>query len=41
MTEKRLAALKTDPEIPSGIEIIDLGDTGKAPGTFVKILVPK
>jgi len=41
MTEQRLAALKTHPEIPSHIEIIDLEDTGNAPGTFVKILVPK
>jgi histidine kinase/GAF domain-containing protein len=41
MTEKRLAALKTESDVPSGIEIVDLEDAGKTAGTFVKILVPK
>jgi hypothetical protein len=41
MTEKRLAALKTESHIPSGIEIFDLQENGNAAGTFVKILVPK
>jgi len=41
MTEKRLAALKTESDVPSGIEIFDLQDNGNASGTFVKILVPK
>jgi uncharacterized membrane-anchored protein YhcB (DUF1043 family) len=41
MTEKRLAALKSESDVPSGIEIFDLQDDGVASGTFVKILVPK
>jgi hypothetical protein len=41
MTEKRLAALKTESHIASGIEIIDLENEGNASGTFIKILVPK
>jgi sensor histidine kinase YesM len=41
VTTKRLQALKTDHQIPAGIEIIDLEDNGNAAGTLVKIFVPK
>jgi two-component system, LytTR family, sensor kinase len=41
MIEKRLETLKADPEIPSGIEIIDLEESRNSPGTLVKIMVPK
>ncbi|MGN6530784.1 MAG: histidine kinase, partial [Ginsengibacter sp.] len=40
-TEKRLAVLKSVSEVPSGIEIFDLEESGMGIGTFVKILVPK
>ncbi|HUZ58579.1 MAG TPA: histidine kinase [Hanamia sp.] len=42
ITTERLMALKTDPEIPAGIEIIDLEDSeGNSKGTLVEIFVPK
>jgi len=42
ITTERLKALKTDPEIPAGIEIIDLEDNdGNSKGTLVEIFVPK
>ncbi|MGN6196629.1 MAG: histidine kinase [Ginsengibacter sp.] len=41
VTTKRLQALKTDHQIPAGIEIIDLEENGNAAGTLVKIFVPK
>ncbi len=42
ITTERLVALKTDPEIPAGIEIIDLEDNdGNSTGTLVEIFVPK
>ncbi len=41
LTARRLKALKTAPEIPSGIQIIDLEEDGNASGTLVKIFVPQ
>ncbi len=41
LTRKRLLALKTLPEINSGIEILDLEENGTATGTLVKIFVPQ
>ena len=41
LTSRRLSALKTLPEIPSGIEIFDLEENGNATGTLVKIFVPQ
>lgn len=42
ITTERLVALKTDPGIPAGIEIIDLEDNeGNSKGTLVEIFVPK
>lgn len=41
LTKKRLLALKTDPDVNSGIEILDLEENGNAAGTLVKIFVPQ
>lgn len=41
LTKKRLLGLKTEPEINSGIEILDLEENGNATGTLVKIFVPQ
>ena len=42
VTTQRLIALKASPDIPAGIEIIDLNDTdGNSTGTLVKVFVPK
>ncbi len=41
LTKKRMLALKTEPEINSGIEILDLEENGIATGTLVKIFVPQ
>ncbi len=42
VTTKRLIALKGTPDVPAGIEIIDLNDTdGNSRGTLVKVFVPK
>lgn len=41
LTTKRLLALKTQPEMNSGIEILDLEEDGIATGTLVKIVVPQ
>ena len=41
LTAKRLEALKTNSEIPSGIEILDLEENGNPTGTLVKIFVPQ
>jgi two-component system LytT family sensor kinase len=41
VTAKRLHALKTNAEIPSGIEIVDLEENGIPIGTLVKIFVPQ
>ncbi len=41
VTCTRLAALKTDTAMPSGVEIVDLEENGKAAGTLVKIFVPQ
>ena len=42
VTTQRLIALKTDPEIPAGIKIVDLEDNyGNSTGTLVEIFVPK
>ncbi|MDE3184217.1 MAG: histidine kinase [Bacteroidota bacterium] len=41
VTARRLEALKTNSEIPSGIEIVDLEEKGNPAGTLVKIFVPQ
>lgn len=41
VTAARLFALKYTPEIPAGIEIIDLEENGAATGTLVKVFIPK
>lgn len=42
ITSARLVALKSDPEIPAGIEITDLENPdGTSAGTSINILVPK
>lgn len=42
VTSQRLIALKTQPDVPAGIEIIDMDDIDRtATGTLVKVFVPK
>lgn len=41
VTTARLLALKPDDVTPSGIEIVDIEEDGKAAGTLVKIFIPQ